>query len=544
MPIPRLSRLLAATALGFSLTMMTTGALGADAPLPRLVSEQGRHALMVDGKPFLILGAQVNNSSNYLSALAQVWPAVKEMGANTVQVPIAWEQVEPEEGKFDFSFVDALLEQARANNVRLVPLWFATWKNNGPAYAPAWVKLNNDRFPRVVEAKGIIRNSLSPHGAETLAADKRAFVALMRHLKKVDPQRTVIMVQVENEVGTYGAVRDHGPAAEKLFNGPAPADLVKAMKRKPGTWREVFGKDADEFFHAWHIARFIDEVAAAGQAEYDLPMYVNAALRDPFNDQNPYDYSSGGPTWNVLDVWKAAAPNIDLLAPDIYMEGYAPYTKTLEQYGRPDNALFIAEMGSKPSYARYLFAVLGKQGIGFSPFGIDYTGYSNAPLGAEKVTPEALAPFALAYRAVTPIASLLAELSLKGRVWGVSEPETEHGQSFTLGAAPWKVDVSYGMGQFGVGQAPGNPKPMGGAVVAEMGPNDYLVTGVHARVDFSTTKEGQARIYDRVEEGRFVNGQWVVDRIWNGDQTDYGLNLTDRTPLLRVRLATYQAKAR
>lgn len=539
MPFPRFPRLLAAVAL---IVGLTSGAMAAEAPLPRVVTEMGRHALLVDGKPFLILGAQVNNSSNYASALPQVWPAVAAVGANTVQVPIAWEQVEPREGEFDFSFVDTLLEQARAHNVRLIPLWFATWKNNGPNYAPAWVKLNNDRFPRVVESGGIIRNSLSPHGKETLAADSRAFAAFMRHLKQVDPQRTVIMVQVENEVGTYGAIRDHGKAAETLFNAAVPADLVKALRKKPGTWREMFGKDADEFFHAWHIGRFVDQVAAAGRKEYDLPMYVNAALRDPFNDQDPYTYSAGGPTWNVLDIWKAAAPTIDFLAPDIYMDAYPNYTKTLEQYGRPDNALMVAEMGSKAVYARYLFAVLGHQGIGFSPFGLDYTGYSNAPLGADKISPETLAPFALAYRTVAPIAGLIAERSLAGKVWGVAEPEAEHSQTIALGEAPWKVEVSYGMQQFGSGKPPGNPQPMGGAVIVEMGKDDYLITGMYARVDIQSTRDGRGRIFDRVEEGRFVDGTWIVDRVWNGDQTDYGLNLTDRAQLLRVRLGTYPTK--
>ncbi|MFY8092608.1 MAG: DUF5597 domain-containing protein [Niveispirillum sp.] len=540
MPFPRFHRLLTAGLM--SAALLAAPVLAAEAPLPRMVTQDGRHALLVDGKPFLILGAQVNNSSNYPAALPSVWPAMKEVGANTVQVPIAWEQIEPVEGQFDFRFVDHLLEQARANNVRLIPLWFATWKNNGPNYAPAWVKLNNDRFPRVVEAKGIIRNSLSPHGKETLAADSKAFAALMRHLKKVDPQRTVIMVQVQNEVGTYGAIRDHGSEAQKLFNGPVPAELVKAMKKRSGTWAAVFGKDADEFFHAWHIGRFVDQVAMAGQKEYDLPMYVNAALRDPFNEQDPYTYSAGGPTWNVLEIWKAAAPHIDFLAPDIYMDGYAPYTKTLEQYGRPDNALMVAEMGSKPVYARYLFAVLGRQGIGFSPFGLDYTGYANAPLGAEKITPETLAPFSLAYRAVTPLADLIAERSLKGKVWGGAEPEAVHAEQIALGEAPWKAELSYGMGQFGMGDAPGNPTPKGGAVIIEMAKNEYLVTGVHVRVDFQSTRDGHGRIFDRVEEGRFIDGAWVMDRVWNGDQTDYGLNLTDRAQVLRVTLGTYPTK--
>src|SRR5690348_16016445 len=237
-------------------------------PLPQLVTREGRSALMVDGAPYLVLGAQVNNSSAWPAVLPKVWPAVKKLGANTVSFPMAWEQIEPTEGKFDFSFLDTLLGEARTRDLHLVLLWFATWKNNGPNYAPEWVKLDNARFPRLIDAKGKVLNSMSPHSAATREADKKAFAALMRHLREVDAQRTVILVQVQNEPGTYRSVRDFGPAAQKLFAGPVPAALVKAGLAKSGTWSQAFGKDADEFFHAWSVAKYIGEVAAAGKKEY------------------------------------------------------------------------------------------------------------------------------------------------------------------------------------------------------------------------------------------------------------------------------------
>ncbi len=528
-------------------------AAAASYPVPHLAQKDGKFALMVDGAPFLILAGQANNSSNYEAVLPKVWPAIADMKANTLVMPVAWEQIEPVEGRFDFSFVDTLVKQARAHNVRLGLLWFGTWKNTNPNYAPAWVKLDNKRFPRLIKKNGTTSNALSPHYQSTLDADTKAYSALMRHIKAIDGDKhTVIIMQPQNEAGVFGSLRDYSPTATALMNQPVPQALLARMNKQPGNWTEVFGADADEFFHAWSIASYIDHVAAAGKAIYPLPTYVNGSLRDP-DPAKPamagVYYGSGGPSWNVIDIYKVAAPHIDFLAPDIYSSESASYEATVKHYQRPDNALYIAEMGSKPVFARYIFSVLGQGGIGFDPFGFDYTGYSNYPLGAPYWSPEDVKPFARVYGLFAPMAREWARLSFESEVRGVSEPDDHSAQELDLGP-DWSARVTYRQWQIGESiwlrkkddLPKGSDVPGGGVAVAKLGDNEYLVTGQNARLTFGLGKgiKGRGMIFERVEEGQYVKGKWVMSRVWNGDQTDYGLNFTEVPVVLKVRLATYQ----
>ena len=320
--------------------MLTRVAMPQDST-PQLRRQGSATQLIVDGQPFLVLGGELGNStSSSLEYMRPVWPKLVSLNLNTVLVPVYWELLEPVEGKFDFTLVDGLIQEARRNKLRLVPLWFASWKNSMSCYAPAWVKRDQKRFPRAQDGAGRGIEILSPFSKENMETDARAFAAFMRHLREVDGRdHTVIMVQVENEIGMIPDSRDRSAIAESLFKQSVPAELMSYLEkrretlipefraawaaagfRSRGTWEEVFGggPGTDEIFMSWYFARYVNQVTAAGKAEYPLPMFVNAALIRP--GYQPGQYPSAGPLPHLMDVWRAGAPTIDFLAPDIYFQ--------------------------------------------------------------------------------------------------------------------------------------------------------------------------------------------------------------------------------
>jgi hypothetical protein len=332
------------------------------------------------------------------------------------------------------------------------------------------------------------------------------------------------MVQVENEPGSWGSVRDYSPAAQKLFEGPVPAELLKpevlkALNRPvdaKGTWQEVFGNDADEYFHAWSVARYIGHVAAAGKAVNPLPLYVNAALRDPLSNPRASSYESGGPTDNVIPIWKVAAPAVDLLAPDIYLSGSERALKVIELYDRPDNPLLVPEIGSSAENARYLYAVLAHGGIGFSPFGIDDNGQG----AGETETAARLAPIAREYAMIGPMMRELAKWGFEGKIKAAVEREDHAEQTIDLGA--WQAIVTFGASRGRTAQA--NAQPVGKALVAQLGESEFVLAGTLCRFTFRPVgvNAGKAWQYLKVEEGRYENGTFNLLRIRNGDETDWG----------------------
>ncbi len=519
-------------------------------PIPQVIKKDGRYALMVDGAPYLMLGAQAHNSSGWPAMLPKVWPAIENLHANTLEIPIYWEQFEPKEGQFDYTVIDTIVTQARERHVRLDLLWFGTWKNGSQHYMPEWMKADPARYFHLFDKNGRPTDSPSPFCTASQELDIRAFTAFLRHLKAYDSQRTVIIVQVENESGTWGSVRDYSPTAQKLFESPVPAEVLKAMGKQGGasvSWQEAFGPEAEVNFHAWAVATYVGRVAAAGKAVYPLPLYANAALRDPIKPGAPGSYEAGGPTDNVIPIWKAAAPAIDIVSPDFYMNDPVAYLKVLELYHRDDNALFIPETSGSASVARFFFSALGLQAIGFSPFGLDYSNTPSVPATAPAATPagspaagpgpqDQFAPTAQNYRLIAPMMRDIARLNFEGKLHAVAEEKGTPTNTLPFGV--WNAVVSYGGGRNN--RAPtGNAEPAGRALVAQVADNQFLVAGYFCRVDFRPAAADKRRQFIRVEEGTYENGVFKFIRILNGDETDYGLNLRAEPIALRVALGVY-----
>jgi len=515
--------------------------IAAAAEAPRFVQKDGRWALLVDGQPYLMLGGQLHNSSAWPSELPRVFKALEELHANTMEAPVYWEQMEPQEGKFNWDNVDALLKGAREHNLHVVLLWFGTWKNGNMHYVPQWVKTDTKRFPRVIRADGNPIDVLSASSRSNLDADKAAFTALMRHLKGIDgDQHTVLMVQAENESGIIGSPRDFSPESNKEFAGPVPADMLAAAHKQPGTWSEVFRGNADELFQLYHQAKYVNEIVAAGKKEFDIPVYINVWLSYPPGEMPErrvtipgIQYPSGGAVQQWVGLWKALAPSIDAIAPDIYGDDPGFVHSVLDAYHRPDNPLLVPEIAKPNAFAKYFFEALGDGAVGVAPFGIDPRGWNI--LGDVPDT-----AYARIFALIGPMDREIAKLNFEGKLKTSVEQVGQAQQELDFG--DWQATVAYGYPQNDGRRPPGNSDAHGAAMVAQLGPDEFLVTAVDASVSFHLPGHlpGIRMQILSAEEGSYQDGVWKPTRLWNGDETDRGLQFhADDPAVIRIKLGKF-----
>ncbi len=520
--------------------------------IPHLEKKDGRYAFIVDGKPFLVLGGQINNSSAWPATLPAAWSAAEALHMNTVETPVYWEQMEPTKGTFDFSNVDLLVAQAREHKFHLVLLWFGTWKNGQNHYVPEWIKSDTKTYPREENAYGKLLDVMSPNSAANLEADKTAFAALLGHVKTIDAaQHTVIMIQVENESGSVGSIRDFSPAAQKQFDAAVPAEFARAMHLPTGgTWSKTFGPDADESFAAYSTAHYIGEVAAAGKAVYPLPMYCNVWFAYPVhaleNRDRPsagQEYPSGGPQQANIPIWKAAAPAIDILAPDFYSDDFSLFRSIVATYERADNPLFIPESQLGPNFGRYFFYALGQRrhrllALRHRPL---RAGHAACRPGPRHQTVPPRLP-------TTSRSSTLPAARSPGSIWKAncrprSRTRARRARPSTL-PPPTRLPPSAFRSPTELTRRERPPCKAVPWLRSSARWSSWSAASTRASAStlpaavLQQTPNLQLEIL-RAEEGKYVDGVWQTTRILNGDQTDRGLNFrSSNPPLVRIHLHT------
>jgi Domain of unknown function (DUF5597)/Beta-galactosidase len=524
----------------------------AEAGIPHLRRSGSATQLIVDGRPWIMLAGELHNSSSSsLAYLQPIWPRLTALNLNTVIASLSWELVEPEEGKFDFSLADGIVEAARQRHLKLVFIWFATWKNGDGAYVPGWVKTNWTRFPRCQHRPGINTTQLTALSEDNVKADARAFAEVMRHIKHMDGrQHTVIMMQVENESGVMPTSRDHCPLAEAAFAKPVPSELMSYLVahkeelipdlkevwartnlRESGTWTEVFGEGpaADEVFQAWKVGRYIGRVAAAGKTEYPIPMYANAWLVQ-HQGQAPGQYPSGGPVARMMDVWRAAAPSLDLLAPDIYLDDFKA---VCAEYTRNGNPLFIPEASRDESAGlKAMYALGHHHALGFSPFGIDSLSETNV-----------LRDY---YMVLGRLLPLIAQHQGKKTLRGFLQYQDEKRSEFDLG--DFRADIEYPSEE---GHRPG-----GGLVIA-VAPDTFVMAGANYDIRFASLRDKPGHtawlaidelvppgpgssLSAAIRSGPVPGVDLVLGRRLNGDEAPYRVNLGPRPRILLGKVYRFQ----
>jgi len=346
-------------------------------------------------------------------------------------------------------------------------------------------------------------------------------------------------MQVENESGNVGSVRDNSPEANKEFAAAVPSDLLAVAHKQPGVWSEVFGSEADEVFQAYHQAKYINEIAAAGKAEFAIPCYINvwinyppAELPERQLDTPGIAYPSGGAVQKLVGLWRTLAPALDMIGPDIYSDDSRFYREIIQAYRRPDNPLWIPETGREEGFGKLFFYALGEGALAFSPFGVDET--NRGPLGSESWKWHSN-NFAL----IGPMSQEIAELEFAGKLkTAVEEP----GQSeVELDFGGWQATVAFGFPQQDGRRAPGTKDAHAVALVAQLSPDKFLVTGMDASVSFHLPGK-KPWIRSQIltaEQGAYDKGVWKPLRLLNGDETDRGLCFFATPEVVQVTMGRF-----
>ncbi|MCA6065937.1 DUF5597 domain-containing protein [Chryseobacterium sp. RG1] len=546
---------------------------------PHLQKKGTATQLVVDQKPFLILGGELGNSSaSSFQDIERDFPKLQKMGLNTVLVPAYWDLIEQEEGKFDFGLIDKAIDQARKNDLKVVFLWFGAWKNSMSCYAPLWFKKDYKKYPRAYSKAGKPMEIASSFSENVLNADNKAFGELMKHIASVDQsQGTVVMIQVENEIGMLEGARDYSKEANAIFNAQVSANLIQFLTKNKkelhpslsekwgkqgfktkGNWQEIFGNDlyTDELFTAYSYAQYVEKLAKTARSIHNIPLYVNAAMNS--RNRQPGEYPAGGPLAHLVDIWHAGAPSIDMISPDLY-DG--EFTTWSSKYKLQNNPLFVPEIKMTQNNGVQAFYAFGEHdAIGYSPFSIE----NNSEAGSKRLSEaysklKELMPVLTKYQGQGQSKGLLFDQKNPEQIINFDDVKITARHFFSL---PWDPRAK-----------DGSVWPEGGGLILRLAKDEYIIAGSGIVVEFekeNEKKEVQAK--DLGEDGFAAqggksqtqnswnggkrsgigpvdeisideNGKFKYVRRLNGDQTHQGRHVrigVDDFQILHVKLYEYQ----
>lgn len=516
------------------------------------------------GDPVFLTGLQCHNSSAGTVEMKKTIEAIRLFGGNLLEAPVYWCELEPEEDHYDFIQLKSLLELVERENLYLIPLWFGASKNGMATYAPDYIKKDQVRYRKAVNALGFPVESLAPDCQAVLEKDKKAFEKMLEYIAVHDRNHHVIAVQVENEVGLVHTDRNYSGQAEKLYQAVVP-DYLNGVDCGNGridgagvkTWKECFGRFSAEAFTAWQHALYVKKMLEHAEELLAVPYIMNISLEINEYEEPGHCYISGGPVSRVLDIWKKTVPEIALYGPDIYLHAERDYRKACERYKREDNPLFIPESCSTGTGAglNMMLAAGEYEAVGICCFGAESAVWDG------RLIPEA-EETASSMRIISSLAPLLIRFHGKGKIHTLLQSEFSQWQCIMT--EKYHVTAHFTNGMEGKRNYFGSRinlyakenadllKRRGKGILIDNG-DEFFVAGCGLCLEFlkiPAPEEERAYEFLRsdgasqlhflcIEEGHFRDGEWICEYRRNGDEA-YGGVYVHEGSIVRICLISEQ----
>jgi hypothetical protein len=464
----------------------------------------GRKAFFVDGKPFIILGLQWDCDGCYTPEdMDPFFEHGEKMGLNTASLLLYWKEIEPVKGEYRFEMLDHRIEMARKHNMKIVLVWFGSYKNGNLTYAPDYIRFDHKTYTKVIDKHGKVHtNFCCPTARETHRRDELALIEVFKHLKEVDSEtHTVILFQMENETGIFGTDRCYCGSCNEEY--------------KKNDYEKEYGVRAGEYFTAQCIAEYCDSLTKTVKDIYPLPVYMNAWLNKVHaNERAGFDYPNGGPVPDVLEMYFKTIKYIDCIAPDIYQFSRRDFEYFCKAYSIHNNPLFIPEcatgMGTRT--ARNIFYAIGDYAaFGYDPWAINRCcpGFMTTPLvttvdgrwsdeayelhKSYKVINDAMEPIVMAQN--TP------------NIKTIVQEEGENGILLKFGDIDAEVTYEH-------------PANTARGLVIRRSKDEFIVIGGGFHIRFS--REGGKKVsIATVESGKFEGEKWVSSHVLSSERVPY-----------------------